>query len=114
MNRLLVALLSLIDAVLAAAIGLAIALAPLTALWAFGLGGSADWGTLWPASATIWQLGHLVPVAVTLPDAYLAATGIDRSAGAFVLSLAPTVFALRRILPPCAPSQPSCWSWPSP
>lgn len=94
MNRLLVALLSLIDAVLAAAIGLAIALAPLTALWAFGLGGSADWGTLWPASATIWQLGHLVPVAVTLPDAYLAATGIDRSAGAFVLSLAPTVFAL--------------------
>ncbi|MFS0733794.1 DUF6350 family protein [Microbacterium sp. 1P10UB] len=94
MNRLLVALLSLIDAALAAAIGLAIALAPLTALWAFGLGGSADWGTLWPASATIWQLGHLVPVAVTLPDAYLAATGIDPSAGSFVLSLAPTVFAL--------------------
>jgi len=92
MHRLLVALLAALDAVLAAAGGIAVVLAPLTLLWVFGLG-TPDWGALWPASVAVWHLGHLVPVTVTLPDAYLAATGIDPSFATFTLSLAPLAFA---------------------
>ncbi len=92
MHRLLVALLAALDAVLAAAGGIAVILAPLALLWVFGVG-DPDWGALWPASAAVWHLGHLVPVTLTLPDAYLAATGIDPTFATFTLSLAPLAFA---------------------
>ncbi|MCM3612936.1 DUF6350 family protein [Microbacterium enclense] len=92
MHRLLVALLAALDAVLAAAGGIAVILAPLALLWVFGVG-DPDWGALWPASAAVWHLGHLVPVTVTLPDTYLAATGIDPSLSTFTLSLAPLALA---------------------
>ncbi len=92
MHRLLVALLAALDAVLAAAGGIAVVLAPLTLLWVFGIG-NPDWSALWPASAAVWHLGHLVPVTLTLPDTYLAATGIDPSFATFTLSLAPLAFA---------------------
>jgi len=92
MHRLLIALLAALDAVLAAAGGIAVVLAPLTLLWVFGVG-SPDWGALWPAAAAVWHLGHLVPVTVTLPDAYLAVTGIDPTFATFTLSLAPLAFA---------------------
>ncbi|WP_191966643.1 DUF6350 family protein [Microbacterium testaceum] len=92
MHRLLIALLAALDAVLAAAGGIAVVLAPLTLLWVFGVG-NPDWSALWPASAAVWHLGHLVPVTITLPDTYLAATGIDPSFATFTLSLAPLAFA---------------------
>ncbi|WP_285135569.1 DUF6350 family protein [Microbacterium sp. lyk4-40-TSB-66] len=92
MHRLLVALLAALDAVLAAAGGIAVILAPLALLWVFGIG-DPDWGALWPAAASIWHLGHLVPVTVTLPDAYLAATGIDPTFASFTVSLAPLALA---------------------
>ncbi|MFJ4037543.1 DUF6350 family protein [Microbacterium sp. NPDC090007] len=92
MHRLLVALLAALDAVLTAAGGIAVVLAPLTLLWVFGMG-DPQWDALWPTSAAIWHLGHFVPVTVTLPDTYLAATGIDPSFGTIVLSLAPAGFA---------------------
>lgn len=94
MNRLLVALLAALDAVLAAAGGLAVSLAPLTLLWVFAFSGGADWNVLWSASAVVWQFGHLVPVSVHLPGDYLAAAGIDPGAADFVLSLAPLGFAV--------------------
>jgi len=93
MHRLIVALLSAVDAAIAAAVGLAATLAPLTLLWVFGFGGGADWGVLWPAGVSVWQLGNLVPLHITLPPEYLAATGIDADAASFVLSLAPLAFA---------------------
>ncbi|MFE1645776.1 DUF6350 family protein [Microbacterium sp. P01] len=93
MNRLLITLLTAFDAAIAAAAGIAVVLAPLTLLWVFGLGGQADWAALWPVAATIWQFGHLVPLAITLPDDYLAATGITADAASFTLSLAPLAFA---------------------
>ncbi|BAJ73669.1 hypothetical protein MTES_0705 [Microbacterium testaceum StLB037] len=92
MHRLLVALLAALDAILAAAGGIAVVLAPLALLWVAGLG-SPDWSALWPTTAAIWHLGHLVPLTVTLPDTYLAATGIDPSLASFTLSLAPLAFA---------------------
>ncbi|MGU3644129.1 DUF6350 family protein [Microbacterium sp. C23T] len=93
MHRLIVALLASVDAVIAAAVGLAVTLAPLTLLWVFGFGGGADWGVLWPSAVSVWQLGNLVPLSITLPPDYLAATGIDAGAASFVLSLAPLAFA---------------------
>ncbi|MET0296637.1 MAG: DUF6350 family protein, partial [Microbacterium sp.] len=93
MHRLLVAFLAAVDAVIAIAVGLAVILAPLTLVWVIGFGGAADWGTLWPVAATIWQFGHVVPLSIELPGDYLAATGIDPTAGTFALSLAPLAFA---------------------
>ncbi|HEX5859972.1 MAG TPA: DUF6350 family protein, partial [Microbacterium sp.] len=93
MDRLLVALLSAFDALIAAAVGLAVVLAPLTLVWVIALGGSADWSALWPASGSVWQLGNLVPLAITLDDLYVAEAGIDVDAAAFTLSLAPLAFA---------------------
>lgn len=93
MHRLIVVILAAVDAAIAAAVGIAATLAPLTVLWVLGMDGTADWSTLWPASAAIWQLGNLVPLQVTLPGDYLAAAGIDPGAASFVLSLAPLAFA---------------------
>lgn len=93
MHRLIVALLASVDAAIAVAVGLAATLAPLTLLWVFGFGGAADWGTLWPTAVSVWQLGNLVPLTITLPPEYLAATGIAPDAASFVLSLAPLAFA---------------------
>ncbi|WP_426324127.1 DUF6350 family protein [Microbacterium sp. E-13] len=93
MHRLIIALLATVDAAIAAAVGIAATLAPLTLLWVFGFGGGADWGVLWPAAVSVWQLGNLVPLHVELPPTYLAATGIDSAAASFVLSLAPLAFA---------------------
>lgn len=93
MNRLLVALLSVFDAAIAAAVGVAIALAPMTLVFVFAFGGGADWSALWPAGATVWQLGHLVPQTLTLPGEYLAATGLGADAASFVLSLSPLALA---------------------
>ncbi len=93
MNRLLVSLLAAVDAVVAVAVGVAVSAAPLTVLWAVGFGGTADWGALWPTTVRLWQLGHLVPVQVTLPQAYTVDTGIAADAVGFSLSLAPLAFA---------------------
>lgn len=93
MHRLIVVLLAAVDAAVAVAVGIAAILAPLTLVWILGFGGEADWGSLWPVSATIWQFGHIVPLDVTLPGDYLAAAGIDPAVAEFTLSLAPLAFA---------------------
>lgn len=93
MHRLIVVILAAVDAAITAAVGIAATLAPLTLLWVLSLGGTADWGALWPAGAVVWQFGNLVPVQVTLPGDYLAVAGIDPGAASFVLSLAPLAFA---------------------
>lgn len=94
MNRLLVALLSAFDALVAVAVGVVSALAPLTVLWAVAFGAAADWGSLWPASVRLWQFGNLVPVTVTLPQEYTVGTGIAAEALSFPLSLAPLTVAV--------------------
>lgn len=93
MNRLLVAVLAAFDALLAVAVGLVAALAPLTLLWIFGFGAEASWSGLWPAAGRIWQLGHLVPLAVTLPEEFTVPAGIDAATASFTVSLAPLALA---------------------
>ena len=92
MQRLLVASLAAVDAAIAAAVGLAALLAPLTVLWIVLFGVTGDWGALWPAAATLWQFGHAVPLAVSIPDEALAALGLPAEAAEFALSLAPLAF----------------------
>lgn len=92
MQRLLIVLLAAVDAIVAAAIGLVVLLAPLTVIWAIAFGPNADWGTLWPSAATLWQFGHGVPLAVALPDALVRSVGLDPSAASFALSLPPLLF----------------------
>ncbi len=92
MHRLIVALLSALDAIIQVAGGLAVIAAPLTALWVFGFGGAADWGALWPSTTAVWHAGNLVPLQVTLPDTVIAA-GISPDAASFGFSLAPLGFA---------------------
>jgi hypothetical protein len=93
MHRLTVVLLAAVDAAIAVAVGIAATLAPLTLLWVVAFGGVADWAALWPAAASIWQLGHAVPLDVELAGAYVAAVGVDPSAESFALSLGPLAFA---------------------
>jgi hypothetical protein len=92
MHRLIVALLSALDAIIQVAGGLAVIAAPLTALWVFGFGSGADWGALWTATTAVWHAGNLVPLQLTLPDAVIAA-GISPDAASFGFSLAPLGFA---------------------
>ncbi|MDR6868073.1 hypothetical protein J2Y69_002684 [Microbacterium resistens] len=89
MQRLLIVLLAAIDAAVAAAVGLAVILAPLTVLWTIAFGVGADWGALWPATSTLWQLGHGVPVDIALPDAVLRDAGIAPEASSFAISVPP-------------------------
>ncbi|HTN55300.1 MAG TPA: DUF6350 family protein [Microbacterium sp.] len=94
MQRVTVVLLAALDAVIAAAVGLAAVLAPFTLLWVLAFGVSADWGALWPISGTLWQFGHGVPLEVVLPDALLANLAIPKEAATFALSVPPLAFLL--------------------
>ncbi|WP_141396682.1 cell division protein PerM [Microbacterium gorillae] len=91
MHRIVIALLAALDAFLAAAVGVAVIAAPLALFWATGFAG--DWAALWPTTGAIWQLGHLVPFDVHVPQALLTLTGISEDAAHFTLSLAPLAFA---------------------
>lgn len=93
MNRVIVFLLAAFDALVTVAAGLVVVLAPATLLWVVEFGGLAPWDALWPTAASVWQLGHIVPLEITLPADYLATAGIDPGAASFVLSLAPLGFA---------------------
>lgn len=93
MHRLTIALLAATDAAIAVAVGLAATLAPLTLLWVIGFASAPDWSALWPTGVSLWQLGHAVPLAITLPAEYMAVAGIDPAAAEWTLSLAPLGFA---------------------
>ena len=89
MQRLLIVLLAAVDAAVAAAVGLVALLAPLTVLWTLAFGVHAEWGALWPATSVLWQLGHAVPVDVSLPAEVLRDVGISPDAASFAISVPP-------------------------
>jgi hypothetical protein len=93
MHRLIVSLLAALDAAVVVAIGLLLALVPLTILWIVAFGGAADWSALWPSAASIWLLGNLVPLQIALPETLTIALGIAGDASSFTLSLAPLALA---------------------
>lgn len=98
MQRLLVAILAAVDAAIAAAVGLVVLLAPLTLLWTLAFGATADWGSLWPVTGTLWQFGHGVPLDISIADAVVSAVGIAPDAASFTLSLTPLAFLVFTLL----------------
>ncbi|WP_456283706.1 cell division protein PerM [Microbacterium sp. JZ101] len=94
MHRILIALLAAFDALVAALVGLAVVLAPLTLLWTFTFGLTADWAGLWPTTARIWQLGNLVPLSLGFDEDAVVALGLPDEASSFTLTLAPLAFAV--------------------
>lgn len=93
MHRLIVSLLAALDAVIVVAVALLVALAPLAVVWIVVFGTAADWSALWPTGASIWMLGHFVPLDVTIPDELAIPLGIAQDAAAFTIALAPLAFA---------------------
>jgi hypothetical protein len=98
MNRLTVALLAALDAVIVVAIGIGVALVPLTVMWALQFRLGVSWGVFWQASADAWLLGHGVDLAVTLPPTVVAALGVSGGAMSFPLTVAALGIALFVVL----------------
>lgn len=98
MNRITIALLAALEAVIAVAIGLGIALVPLTILWATQNGLSTDWTVFWRAASDIWLLGHGVDLTITLPAAFVTALALPGADAAFTLSIALLGFSVLTIV----------------
>jgi hypothetical protein len=97
-NRTVVIAMSALEAALAAAIGLAIPLLPLTLMWVTRFDSGLAWDVYWRASADIWLLGHGVDVVVKLDPALSSSLGVPGTDAPFFVSLAPLAFALITVL----------------
>lgn len=97
-NRQLTALFAALEALLVAAIGIAIPLVPLTILWAVQFGFGLDWTTFWRASVDIWLIGHGVDVTFTLDPAIAATLGLPAAGEPFDVTIAALGFALLTVL----------------
>ncbi len=75
MSRRLTLLLASLEALLVAAIGVAIPLVPLTVTWAAHFGFGVDWVVFWRAAVDVWLLGHGVDVTFTLDPPLAEALG---------------------------------------
>lgn len=82
------------EAVVVAAVGVAIPLIPLTILWATTIDSGVQWDVYYRGAADIWLLGHGVHFTVTVDPALAASLNLPGIAAPFLLSLAPTAFAL--------------------
>ncbi|GAA4143465.1 cell division protein PerM [Leifsonia shinshuensis] len=93
MNRTTVALLAALEAVIVAAIGLAVCLVPLTVLWAAQYHLAGDFMVLWRATADIWLVGHGVNLTVTLDPQLVGSLGLPGAATPFQVTIALLGFA---------------------
>lgn len=98
MNRTLSALFSALEAIIVLAVGLAIPLAPLTALWAVQYGFGPDWTGFWRLAADAWLLGHGTDIHVTLTAASLKGIGLSGASSSFELTVAVLGFSLLTLL----------------
>lgn len=98
MKRLTVALLAALDAALAVAIGIGVALVPLLALWALHFQLGIDPAALWRGAVDIWALGNGSSMRVTLDTALITQLGLPSSMEPFLVSLAPLAFTVGTVL----------------
>lgn len=98
MKRTTVALLAALEAFIVVAIGIAIALVPLTLLWAIQFGFAVDWLVFWRAAVDIWLLGHGTDISVTLDPTTVARVGVLAAGDPFTVSLAPLGIGLVTVL----------------
>jgi hypothetical protein len=93
MNRQLTFLFAAFEAILVAAIGVAIPLVPLTLLWGIQYGLAVDWLVFWRAAVDVWLLGHGVDITFTLDPTSAAVLGFP-AAAPVTLTIAALGFAL--------------------
>ncbi|MDQ1583013.1 MAG: hypothetical protein QOF36_1067 [Microbacteriaceae bacterium] len=98
MNRTTVALLAALEALIVVAIGIGIALVPLTILWAAQYNLSIDWLVFWRAAADTWLVGHGVNLTVSLDSLTASNLGLPGAALPFQVTIAALGFALLAIL----------------
>ncbi|RWZ49930.1 hypothetical protein ELQ90_11315 [Labedella phragmitis] len=98
MNRTTVALLAALEAFIVVAIGIAIALVPLTLLWAVQYGFAIDWAVFWRAAVDVWLLGHGADLTVALDPLTIARLGVLEAGEPFTVSLAPLGIGLVTVL----------------
>jgi hypothetical protein len=98
MNRITTALLAALEALIVVAIGVGIALVPLTILWGTHYGLSIDWFVFWRAAVDVWLLGNGVDLTVQLPVDVSASLGLAGTELPFTLSIALIGFALIALL----------------
>ena len=94
MNRQLTALFAAFEALLVAAIGIAVPLVPLTLLWGIQYGLAIDWTVFWRAAVDIWLLGHGVDITMTLDPATASLLGFPGAGAPVTLTIAALGFAL--------------------
>jgi len=98
MNRITTALLAALEALIVVAIGVGIALVPLTILWGTHYGLGIDWFVFWRAAVDVWLLGNGVDLAVQLPVDVSASLGLAGSELPFSLTIGLLGFALLAVL----------------
>ncbi|MEC5184556.1 hypothetical protein RCH12_002025 [Cryobacterium sp. MP_3.1] len=98
MNRITTALLAALEALIVVAIGVGIALVPLTILWGTHYGLGIDWFVFWRAAVDVWLLGNGVDLTVQLPVDVSASLGLAGAELPFTLSIALLGFALLSVL----------------
>jgi len=98
MNRITTALLAALEALLVVAIGVGIALVPLTVLWAAHFGLSVEWFVFWRAAVDVWLMGNGVDLTVQLAPDVAAAIGLPGADAPFALTIAPLGFAVITVL----------------
>ena len=94
MNRITTAMLAALEALIVVAIGVGIALVPLTILWATHFDLAVDWLVFWRAAVDIWLLGNGVDLTVTLDPTLAASLGLPGAEAPFPLTLALLGFAV--------------------
>jgi hypothetical protein len=97
-TRFSAAALAAFEAVVVVVAGLAIPLIPLTILWATSIDSGIQWDVYYRAATDIWLLGHGVHFTVTLDPALAASLNLPGIDAPFLLSLAPTAFAILTFL----------------
>ncbi|MEO6826376.1 MAG: DUF6350 family protein [Microbacteriaceae bacterium] len=88
MNRSTTAMLAALEGLIVAAIGIGIALVPLTVLWAAQYHLGIDWSVFWRAAADLWLAGHGVNLTVTLDAVTATGLGLPGAAIPFQITIA--------------------------
>ncbi|UOQ88331.1 DUF6350 family protein [Agromyces endophyticus] len=98
MSRTTIALLSALEAAVAALIGIGVALVPLLIVWAVHYGLAVDVSVFFRAAADGWLLGHGVDLVARLDDVTAARIGLPGAGDPFPITIALLGFALLTVV----------------